>query len=78
MSIVHSSSVVKGEGDGAFRLELPFGILNALVALWNEKQEDKDVDDIAEGAEEPVAREDGVVTIKKKNDWKTLRENENT
>ena len=81
MSNVHSSRVVEGEGDNAFRLELPCGVLNALVELYNEELEnnvesEEDVDDGAEGAEEPIAGEGGVFTINKKKDWDVLEERE--
>ena len=77
MSNVHSSRVVEGEGDNAFRLELPPGILNALVDLHNEEVEeddesDEDIDDGAEDAEEPAVAEDGVFTINEKKDWDVL------
>lgn len=78
MSNVHSSRVVEGEGDNAFRLELPQGIISTLVGKWNEEVEedesDEDIDDGAEIQPEPITGEDGVFTIKKKNDWKDLRD----
>ena len=81
MSNVHSSRVVEGEGDNAFRLELPPGILNALVDLHNEEVEeddksDEDIDDGAEDAEEPAVAEDGVFTINEKKDWDELEKGE--
>ena len=83
MSNVHSSRVVEGEGDNAFRLELPPGILNALVDLHNEEVEeddesDEDIDDGAEDAEEPAVAEYGVNTINEKKDWDKLEKEDKT
>ena len=80
MDNVYSSRVVEGEGDNSFRLELPQGIINTLIGQWNEEvgedESDEDIDDEAETLPEPIAGDNGVFTIKKRNDWKYLRDRE--